>query len=621
LKSQAIVALTAYHSQIPKQGIVEWAEGNIDYGRVASYDAEWKGGWRIEYMPYWREPLEWLSDPDTRELWALACSRCGKSENLLLTPLRYWLATSPRSMLYVSGQQQSVERFVERRIKDGMNLSEATANAYALARVREHEIFLPDCDIIATWPGHRAAFKQSGYPVVLADEVSTWPDYSADMLRERMANYSMPVLIGVSSPDPQQKRPCEEDPIFNEYEKTDRCEWMCLDPKTGNRFKFELGGRDTEYGLRWDHAAKGEDGRWDLNAIEETAYYMTPDGTRIDEKDRLSVVATGTWTATAQAKKGIRGVRVTRFMVPFKSGSFGHIARRFLEASAKGEVGLRVFVFEYLAEKFWMKKQVQEDSDFDDRMASYSRGSVFTKAPDFAEVYKGKPSMTVMTVDVQQETLPWVVREWCANGDSGLVDCGECRTWRELFEIKAKYGCKKAFIDNSYTERRMEVFEECLSGMMRGAVPMFGRENLKMMFEVRGKDPFEGTARQGRRKIPMVTWNTDEAKNGLHRLICGRDSHAWRLPSDIHKGYLVQMQAEECIDGKWIAKNRRNHFWDCEAMQVVAATVLGYFRHSEGVTLDTVKPDQPEKVEEPVKASKATYHATTTDDDDDDKEW
>ena len=51
------------------------------------------------------------------------------------------------------------------------------------------------------------------------------------------------------------------------------------------------------------------------------------------------------------------------------------------------------------------------------------------------------------------------------------------------------------------------------------------------------------------------------------------------MPDDIDDDYLAQMESEIRVkdNGKWRWKqvgDRPNHYWDCEAMQVVAAAML-----------------------------------------------
>jgi hypothetical protein len=152
--------------------------------------------------------------------------------------------------------------------------------------------------------------------------------------------------------------------------------------------------------------------------------------------------------------------------------------------------------------------------------------------------------------------------------------------------LRAKHNVKWSFVDLGYSERRNEVLEQCLYGEIKGTIPMFGRDTLKEFHAVnKAYDPFEGTAKQGRTKMVMVTFNPDMGKHILARLMDGTDSHQWLIPSDIAGEYVRQITAEECIDGAWVKRHRENHALDDENMQLVAACVLGIFRQA-GISLD-----------------------------------
>ena len=574
-----ISAVCPAYAPPPELNVWQWADAEIDYSRARNYDTEWKARYDSGYMPYWKQVLEWTTDPDVREVWVWKCTRCGGSENGLLTTLRYHVAQSPVPCLYVGGQQQSVERFFESRIKAGFCLSDATQSAYRAARAREHEIMFPAMDLVATWPANRQAFKQSGYALILADEVSSWPECSTDLLRERMANYAFPHLVGVSSSDAQHKRNSDDDPIVQEYENTNCCEWMCKDPKTGNRFKFEMGGPDTPHGLKWDRAAKKDDKAWDLNKVQETAHYITPDGTRIEDKDRIAVIATGEWIATKQGLPKRMGARVTRFMVPFKVGSFGHIASAFLEATEKGKSALRVFVYEYLAEKWKEETVVARDDALDARSLEYGRGGVWHTVDRVAEQFAGKIPTTFLTVDVQKFHVWWLARSWMPGGDSGLVDWGSAASWEEIDEIATRVKADKILCDNSYAARQQEVYEE---SYQRRMIPCMGRSQAQFPFRLRQIDPFDGKTGGGRftDRVGEYTWNPDIFKELLLDMIMGQSERKWWVYKGVEREYVRQVLSEECVDGVWQVRRGRtqNHLWDCEVLQLLAATINGIHR-------------------------------------------
>jgi len=238
----------------------DWCVENIDFSLEPSYESAMQGKFNPDYMPYWEEVMNATTDPNVREVVVLKCSRAGASENLLLMPMRYAVACSPQPMMYASAQQESTEDFFHERIVKGMKLSRVTADRLAKARTKGNIAYFEDCHIVATWSKSISGFKQRGVSLALADEVSSWPDYGVvDTLRKRMDTFAFPHLMLISSPDVTQNRPSEEDPIFVEFAETDQRYFFMPDPVTGNDFKFEMGGKDVPWGLKWDESAKRDD--------------------------------------------------------------------------------------------------------------------------------------------------------------------------------------------------------------------------------------------------------------------------------------------------------------------------------------------------------------------------
>ena len=586
----------------------QWAEANVDYARARNYDSEWKGPYRIDYLPYLREPLESCADMTIKEIWMWAATRAGKSENLLLTVMRWMLATCPPyAMLYIGGQQTKVEQFFEKRILRGMELSEATTELMKRAKVREHTVdFGGLCDLIISWAANKQVAKGDSYPVIFADEVSSWPGFKADTLRERQATVPFPKLIGVSSADAESRRSSDEDPIIQEWENTDRREYMMLDPggKKGKRFMFRMGGRETVDGIKWATEAKSKDGAWDLDWVEETAYYVTPCGERVKEKQRRELLAGGVWMPTAKCPAWKRGYRVTRMMTPFPTGAFGNMARTFLEACKKQAAGqtdedgrppLRVFIYERLAEKYYASKKIPELTEIDARVSEYEIGERVSVHPAYQPLYDGKRAAVIMTVDVQKYCEWWAVREWIDGGDSALVEAGQSHGLADVREIAVKHKPIGILIDNSYADRAREVIEAASIGILRGAVLSYGRDNLKdkagqpREYEVfLNRDPYEGTTNQGRFKCNSVTFIPDRLKNQLFALTGALDWHKWRLPRNLPGWYAAQMTAEHSIDGHWSKIRKDNHIWDCEVIQLLASKLYGLWRDSQPMALGTV---------------------------------
>lgn len=77
-------------------------------------------------------------------------------------------------------------------------------------------------------------------------------------------------------------------------------------------------------------------------------------------------------------------------------------------------------------------------------------------------------------------------------------------------------------------------------------------------------------------------WSNLNIKDSLARLRRNQDPAngvTWEVPDDVPEDYLKQMESEHRVkyQSKWIWKqigSRPNHYFDCEAMQTAAATML-----------------------------------------------
>lgn len=557
----------------PPIPVWQWAEREVDFSRAPSLDTPIHGKYDADYMPYWKEVVECLTNPEIREIAVLKATRAGGSENVLLNAIRYAVAVKPQPTLYVTSDQLSAERFMEKRVVRGLRCAKETDRALRQAKSTMYDISFPTMDFRVTWPRNKAAFRQDGFGLVLCDEVSTWPDYSPDMARRRTDTYPFPHVCWVSSADPAQKRPSDDDPIFSLYRLGDMRKWRCPDP-AGGWFTFELGTRG-QAGLQWDKSAKREDGTWDYDKVAASAWYQTPGGARIENADRLKTVRAGHWEPTnPHAKASCRSYHVNSFLVPFKSGDFGEIAVAFLKAKAGGLTALRTFTYETLAEPFAQSIESANDDALLKRCAEYQVG----QKPS-AVFNVQKPATTFVTVDVQKAHCWALAREWVDGGDSGLIDYNHFATWEEIEDFANRYRAVRVGVDCAYQVRTSEVYEYALKCK---ALPLRGSDNLNYQI-VREHlvDPFEGKPGQGRGKILTYIHNAPIFRSILLDMQRGEVVHQWSLPAGVPMEYILQAGSTECIDGVWRTKRGRSqdHLWDCEVYQLVMAYIHRIYRN------------------------------------------
>ena len=189
----------------------------------------------------------------------------------------------------------------------------------------------------------------------------------------------------------------------------------------------------------------------------------------------------------------------------------------------------------------------------------------------------------VLTVDVQKDHFYCVVRSWAANGASRMLHCEKVFTWEALEGVQQQFGVdnKLVFIDAGFAT--YDVYARCaehgwnaLMGDRRSTYPHRTRSGKTIQ-------RYYSTARRvslGRDRVAtMYYWSNLNVKDALARLRRNTEGATWEVPNDAPQDYLDMLDSEQRVfeRGHWIWKqvqNRANHYFDCEAMQVVAGLML-----------------------------------------------
>jgi len=591
LRLQAKQAAIDIYRPRPKISIYKWAADNVDFSREPTYDTPLKGPFDPDLMPFYKEPLDKILEGDCREIWFRAAERLGKTEHLILMPMRYSVAVDPMPSLYLSSDQKSSEKIFETRVKLGMYLAEATAEKYESARAIEHEIYFPNMYLVATWPRAKGAFKQTGYQRVYTDEASLLPDNTAGAIRKRTDTYPNSTIIFCSAPDATQNRPSEKDPIYYELDDTPQKIWSMPDPKTRRLFTFRMGEKLSPDGLKWEQKAYNKKKRvWDLERVARSAHYVTPDGTVIGNEKRNALIAKGKWIAENRTglTPGKEGYIANAFLSPFPAGDFGELAVGFLTARRQGGAALKQWIYSNMPDQPWsIGVERAADNVITLREGPYRAGEKMSECKALQSFYIKRRSAVILTQDVQQTHIWAVAREWIKGGDSGLLWWKPIVMWSEIELAIQTWRPRIKMIDNSYTRRRLEVLDKCVAYKM---IPTYGRDQLKEAAYIKRKvDPFEGTRKQGRHTIDSYTFNPNAIKNDLWPMIHGRGPRRWTVYDEIESEYCDQMTSENNHEGQFVLRRAGvpNHIWDCEVLQVLAARILGFAQHIEPSQADS----------------------------------
>lgn len=211
---------------------------------------------------------------------------------------------------------------------------------------------------------------------------------------------------------------------------------------------------------------------------------------------------------------------------------------------------------------------------------------------------------TFMTIDCQNnfQEFYYVIRSWNKAGESRLRKYGRAPSFIELRKIQQDFGIRDQNVLIDSGAFATQVYAKCCEyghiGVVGGRkmwlswIALKGWDSIdfqhpdgtRKLYSPEGRgDPNLGVAAQGK-TCPLYKWSNYSIKNILVHLRDGKGK-SW-VASDVDEDYEKQMNSEilTCtIDKrthreKWIWMQKTgvpNHYFDCECMNVVAASMVG----------------------------------------------
>lgn len=195
----------------------------------------------------------------------------------------------------------------------------------------------------------------------------------------------------------------------------------------------------------------------------------------------------------------------------------------------------------------------------------------------------------MMTVDVQRDHFWYVVRAWKLDGASRLLSCGKALTPEGLRALQDQYKIKDALTFLDAQHRTGEVYDWCARYGWTG-LHGSGADGFRHQPRRKGKpvkkffSPVQKAAAPAGGDCRYAFWSNEPIKDRLAVFRSGQGV-AWETPDDVSEDYANQIDSEmkkEIVNKKtgavqmlWVRTRRDNHLWDCEAMQVAVAMMLG----------------------------------------------
>lgn len=231
----------------------------------------------------------------------------------------------------------------------------------------------------------------------------------------------------------------------------------------------------------------------------------------------------------------------------------------------------------------------------------------------------------VMGVDVQRQSLIYVIRGFGSRGASWLLDWGVIQgltddrsfdsPWNELAEkmltpIEGMH-IEKVFIDSGFRPDKPDLGDE-------HRVYEFARQYSWLVTPTKGKDvmnpPYriskievKPSGKKAYYSIDLAWLSSDFFKSLLiSRLRTPKGAEGlFHVPEDVDEDYCKQLVSEvrtvnrETGKPKWVRRFRDNHALDCEAMAAAAAYTLNVQRIPEGIERESATSVATHSGEEP----------------------
>lgn len=527
-----------------------WAD---EYRSVAS--GPFPGKWRTDRAPQSKEPMDATSDPEVEGLVVVKPTRSSGTE-IINNHIGRRIHIDPCDILYVQSTDEIADKYsnevlMKRVVHPTQVLLERISNRIrgrkASETIDRKNFPGGTLHMIGAKSPHK--FTMVDYKDVIFDDVAKYEKIkSGDPLElgiGRTKGIMDRKILMVSNPGEDGKCPLQ--PYFL---MTDQRHRYVPCPRCGAFQILKFGGKDEDYGLKWN--------------TEEVWYICEHCHGRIEEYEKVEMDRNGEWRPhNPNPTPRWRGYKLNPFLTAWQSWRTELVAR-FL-ASKSSPDKLKTFITEYLGE--WYKPQRKEGVTW---KALYDRRAEFP-----AEVPVGVLIITI-GADVQADRLEakaigwgrerehWVIEKKVFYGNPFEQDVWDDldrflqKTWRH--ESGIELTCTRAFIDSSDGNLTQKVYDFTTPREVRGVFSSKGESQ-------RGKAVFSRWTAVNNKQTKLAYVGTDSGKSLLYSWLALKEPGPGycHLPMSVEEADLKQLLSEyKDDDGVWHLKPaHRNEDLDC----------------------------------------------------------
>jgi phage terminase large subunit GpA-like protein len=412
----------------------QWA----DRYRFMSADLGEPGPYRTDRVPYLREPMDAITDPRVRRVSIMKSARIGATQAVVLNPIGYCIHQDPTSIVVGLPIDADAQKFSASLLQPMIDDTPVLHERIQAQKSKKKKSTL----LTKTYAGGQLHIVGTKSPralrmvhgrYVLKSEIDAWEGSSGDdgdpynLIDKRAGAYTAPKYVEESTP--LVKETSRIEPAFlagsQEY-------YHVPCPHCGDYQRLVWGGKETDFGIKWD---RNPDGSPDLTHV----YYVCLNGCVIEEQDKYTMVARGSWVAKHPERIEHRSFHLNALVSPFDGARWPVLVDEWYKTERKPEK-IRVFVNTILGETYVEAGQ-QANAD----ALITRRDSAEWCGPDRPGLAPAWAAVLTRSVDTQGDRLETAVWAWGAGEECALIDWeiipydpATAKAWSALDQVRLR---------------------------------------------------------------------------------------------------------------------------------------------------------------------------------------
>ena len=558
-----------------------WCEDNV----ISIPYSPIPGRFRSDNSPWVRAPMEALADPRIRVVSIIAAIQSGKTSVGELG-LAHIIANNPGPTLWLDQTDDDAKDQSESRLQKLFDECPPVRDLYPANRHKKRVATVHFANGMTLWvlgAHNRTNLQRRSIRWLIGDETWRWPPGHMAEAEARVTAFGWLGKCIFMSQGGE-----EDDDTHRRFETTDMREWTFACPRCSHRQPFLWEN------VEWSRAARDETGQWDFRVVRETAVMLCascrhafPDSDRMRRELNLSGAYVVTNPNAPSENAGFHWNALCAM-------SWGRLAELHIRARAAARAGDTTLIQQFHQKRLALPwREYTEDYRMEIAPGGYRLGETWDGEAGVDATGRvaapGVPSvcpLRIITVDCQRDHLFLVARAWAGDGSSRLIWHERVHTFSDVAAVQERFGVHPSLVFVDAGHATYEVYRECSA---RGWTALMGDKRATFTHSIKGRKSIERFYSPRRRVVlgrgqscSVFYWSNLNIKDTLARLRRNQDpaeGPTWEIPDDTGEDYLAQMESERRVrrGGRWIWEQigaRPNHYFDCEAMQAAAATML-----------------------------------------------